>query len=173
YFDLVNSSNTCNNSFALTVDFVRADVKQQGVLYSTGGRFGGWSLYIKDNTLLYTLNAYGKTEHTVTAGAVPEGRVEAKLEVKLIKDIVNRHTPKTAYISIYINGEKKAEAKIDDYNDSTANSFETIGANRYVSVTDNYTAPFIFEGNIEYVKIKTPDSTVTTEELIDAFMAID
>ncbi|MGN0600704.1 MAG: arylsulfatase [Oscillospiraceae bacterium] len=173
YFDLAERSNTQNNSFVLTIDFVRTDVKQQGVLFSTGDRFGGWSLYIKDNILTYTLNANGKTEHTVTAGEVPIGRAEAKLEVKVIKDKANRHSPKTAFVAVYINGEKKAEEKIDNYNDSTGNSFETIGANRYVSVTENYTSPFIFEGDIEYVKIKTPDSTVTTEELIDAFMAID
>lgn len=173
YFDLAERSNTTNNSFVLTADISRNNTSQQGVIFSTGSRFGGWALYIKDNVLTYTLNAQGKKEYTVTAGYVPEGKARVKLEVKLIKNNPSMYAFNPAYISIFINGVKKAGEKIDNYSDSVGNSFETIGANRYVAVTDKFTAPFIFEGDIEYVRIKTPDSTVTADELIDAFMAVD
>ena len=78
-----------------------------------------------------------------------------------------------AKISLYIENEKTAEFTVPDYTDNVGNSFHTIGANRYVSVTKDYESPFIFSGNIEYVKIRTADSTVSTEELINAFLAVD
>jgi arylsulfatase len=173
YFDLVESSGTKNTSFVMDVTFTRSSVDEQGVLFSTGDRFGGWSFYVKNNVLTYTLNARGKHEYTIEGGALPDGQVKARLEVRLVKPEAAAKKPNTATVTLYVNGEKKASQVIEDYADWVGNSFETIGANRYVSVTENYESPFIFEGNIENVKIKTADSTVTTEELIDAFMAID
>lgn len=167
YFDLQESSGTNNNSYVLTITFNRTSKEQEGVLYSTGDRFGGWTTYIKDNTLHYTLNAGGKKEFKLQTGELPEGRVTIRQELRLKKE------KKEASVSLYIGEEKAAELVIPNYNDSTGNSFETIGANRYVSVTEDYESPFIFQGDIEHVKIRTADSTVSTEELINAFMAID
>lgn len=168
YFDLVESPGTSNNSYVLTIVFHRNTLEEQGVLYSTGDRFGGWSLYIKDNHLNYTLNVDGKREVNLKIEhPLPNGKVTVKQELRLEKDTRN------AIVILYINHKEEGRLTIDHYSDNVGNSFNTIGANRYVSVTNEYESPFVFQGDIEYVKIRTADSNVSTEELINAFMAID
>ena len=51
--------------------------------------------------------------------------------------------------------------------------FHTIGANRFCPVTEDYESPFIFQGEIEYVKIHTAASETSTKEKLDEFFAID
>jgi arylsulfatase len=167
YFDLVKVPNTRGNSFALSSILLREDETQDGVIYSTGDRFGGWSLYIRENKLRYTLNKGGKTQvHLCGDRELPKGRIKIRLEVKM-------NAEKNAEITLYLQDEKIAAVNVSEYNDWTGNSFHTIGANRYVSVSDDYESPFIFKGNIEYVKIRTADSEQTTEELLNEFFAID
>lgn len=167
YFDLVDVPNTTENSFILTVTFERKTKEQDGVLYSSGDRFGGWTLYVKDNYLQYTLNRGGKAQfHLRSEEEIVTGKVTVRLEVRVDKE-------KTAIISLFIEGKKVAVLTIPEYSDHAGNSFHTIGANRYVSVSENYDSPFIFKGNIEYVKIRTAASTVTTEKLLNEFFTID
>lgn len=168
YFDLVDDPGTKNNSYVIQIIIDRSNSEQSGVLYSTGDRFGGWSLYIKNNRLNYVLNKGGKKEvHLISDIEVPVGRTSIRQELRLNK--VSRE----AEVVIYVNDKKAGNLKIENYVDWVGNSFNTIGANRYVSVTEDYKSPFVFQGDIEYVRIRTTDSTVRSEELINDFMAID
>lgn len=167
YFDLQKSPNTTNNSFTLTAVFTRKSEQEDGVIYSVGDRFGGWSLYVKENQLRYTLNRGGKTQfHLRAKQPLAAGEITVKLQVRLNAD-------KNAEITLYVGNQKAASIIIEDYSDWSGNSFATIGADRHVSVSDDYESPFIFRGDILNVKIRTADSTVKTEDLLNEFFAID
>lgn len=168
YFDLQDDPGTRGTSFVLEAVIKRNEITEDGVIYSTGDRFGGWSLYIKNNHLYYAVNLGGKKEETLKSKEeLTAGKADIRLELRLMKD-ENR-----ANVRLFVNGVNIGEADVENYTDGVGNSFNTIGANRYVSVTKEYESPFIFKGDIEYLKIRTADSEVTTEELINKFMAID
>ncbi len=52
-----------------------------GVILAQGGRFGGWSLYMKDGKPAYTYNFVGLKEYTVDATErLAPGKASIKLE---------------------------------------------------------------------------------------------
>jgi hypothetical protein len=48
--------NVKNSSFSITADIVSPDQLANGVLVAQGGRFGGWSLYVKDGKPTFHYN---------------------------------------------------------------------------------------------------------------------
>jgi len=46
--------NVKNTSLSITADVNVPAGAAKGVIFAQGGRFGGWSLYLKDGKLIYT-----------------------------------------------------------------------------------------------------------------------
>ncbi len=63
-----------NRSFVIDATVNRADRASEGVLIASGDRFGGYSLYVRDNRLYFDFNDFGK--HTVLGSdrELPVGR---------------------------------------------------------------------------------------------------
>ena len=58
--------NSKNRSKSITAE-VEVDKDTTGVILTQGGRFGGWSLYMKDGRPIYTYNFLGLERFTVAA----------------------------------------------------------------------------------------------------------
>ncbi len=56
--------NVKNTSFSITADVDVANEPANGVLVAQGGRFGGWSLYVKDGKPTYHYNFLGLKRFT-------------------------------------------------------------------------------------------------------------
>jgi arylsulfatase A-like enzyme len=67
--------NIKGRSFTLTADVDVPDATANGVIIAQAGRFGGWSLYMKDGRVHHVYN-FGGLEHTVVSSpaALPPGR---------------------------------------------------------------------------------------------------
>ena len=59
--------NTKNKSYTLTADVDLADAPSNGVIISQGGRFGGWSLYMKDGIAHHEYNYLGLERTNIAA----------------------------------------------------------------------------------------------------------
>lgn len=70
-----------NRSFAITADLEFAAKATQGVLIAQGGRFGGWTLYVKDGVPAYEYNFLGM-QHFLVKGqeALPAGKVTLRFD---------------------------------------------------------------------------------------------
>ena len=129
----------------------------EGVLACMGGKFGGWSLFIRDGRLRYTHNYLKIKDYDVaSAGPVPVGK--RRLGV--------RFTPKsksvrpdffTGDVSLFIDAEKVGEIK----DIKMAGQYSAIGGyglligrNTGTPVSHSYEPPFIFTGTIEKVTIE-------------------
>ena len=67
--------NLKNRSHTITADVEIPASGASGVILCQAGRFGGWSLYLKDGKPTYTYNFLGLQRYTVTAPeAVPSGK---------------------------------------------------------------------------------------------------
>ena len=59
--------NVKNQSKTITADLEIPDEGANGVILAQGGRFGGWSLYMKDGKPAYTYNYLGLSQYTVAS----------------------------------------------------------------------------------------------------------
>jgi arylsulfatase len=73
--------NVKNQSKTITAELEIPESNASGVILAQGGRFGGWSLYMKDGKPIYTYNFLGLARYTVAAPSVlPAGAATVKLD---------------------------------------------------------------------------------------------
>jgi arylsulfatase len=73
--------NVLNRSHSITADVVIPDRGAEGVLLAHGGRFAGYSFFVKDNRLHYVHNYVGQREFTVTSSVeIPVGEATLRFE---------------------------------------------------------------------------------------------
>ena len=73
--------NTKNRSHTITADVEIPQGGANGVILAQAGRFGGWSLYMKDGKPVYTYNFLGLQRFTVAAtSALPAGKATVRFE---------------------------------------------------------------------------------------------
>jgi arylsulfatase len=125
------------------------------VIVAQGGRFGGWSLYLKDSKPTYVYNFVG-LERTAVAGqqTVPAG--QATITLDFAYDGGGFGKGGTATLSV--NGQKVAEGRIER---TTANLFSMdegadVGMDEDTPVSEDYQpgAPSRFTGKIRRVTIE-------------------
>ena len=75
------AANTLNRSHAITADVVIPEEGAEGVLLAQGGRFAGYSFFVKGNRLHYVHNYVGLLEFTLTSSVdVPAGETTLRFE---------------------------------------------------------------------------------------------
>jgi arylsulfatase len=129
--------NLKNRSHAITatVDVPRGGA--QGVIIAQAGRFGGWSLYVKDGRPAYAYNWLGReTIRVLGAQRLPEGPVTIRIEFAY--DGGGRGKGGTATLSV--NGQQVAEGRIPRTipNVFSVDEGVTIGVDDETVVTTDY-----------------------------------
>jgi len=134
-----------------------------GVIVAQGGRYGGFSLYVKDGKLIYEANAFTPLhEKLVSSEVLPKGKVEVAFE------FTADNTPRPTEVGITgaasstaggaakltINGKQVADghfAHLSPVNSGT----ETldVGSDTGSPVSPDYQTPDNFTGKIETVTI--------------------
>src|SRR4249919_3839513 len=70
-----------NKSFSVTAEVDVPDTGAEGVIIAQGGRFGGWSLYVKEGRAKFAYNVLGIQEFaTVADTAIPSGTHQVRME---------------------------------------------------------------------------------------------
>jgi arylsulfatase A-like enzyme len=102
--------NVKNRSHTVTAEVEVPDKGANGVILCQAGRFGGWSLYLKDGKPAYTYNFLGLSQYTVEAKeAVPAGKATIRFEFAY--DGGRPGSGGTG--TIVVNGRNVAEGKIE------------------------------------------------------------
>lgn len=102
--------NLKNRSKSITAEVEIPAGGASGVILAQGGRFGGWSLYLKDGRPAYAYNWVGLERYTV-AGADPVPAGAATIRLDFAYDGGERGKGGTAMLSV--NGQRVAEGRID------------------------------------------------------------
>ncbi len=102
--------NAKNRSHAVTADVTIPKGGANGVILAQGGRFGGWSLYLKDGIPTYLYNFLGTDMFRVAAtSALPEGKATIRFEFTYDGGGLG----KGGVGAIFVNGQKVVEGRID------------------------------------------------------------
>jgi arylsulfatase len=146
--------NTKNHSYTVTADVDLADASSNGVIISQGGRFGGWSLYMKDGIAHHQYNYLGLELSNVGATkALTAGHHVIKYEFSI--DEAKAGAGGTAVLSV--DGEKVAEGKIPKTHPYLQSMDEgiNVGADHETPVSEDYKeGDNKFTGKIQKVTIE-------------------
>ena len=100
--------NSKNSSKSITAE-VEVDEGATGVILTQGGRFGGWSLYMKDGRPIYTYNFLGLERFTVAADKpIPPGPATIVMDFDYDGDGLGKGGDAT----ITVNGKTVASGRI-------------------------------------------------------------
>jgi arylsulfatase len=147
--------NVKGRSLTITADVQIPQGGANGVILAQGGRFGGWSLYLKDGKPAYTYNWVGLERFTVAAPEpLPAGK--ATIVLDFAYDGGGRGQGATATLTI--NGTRVAEGRIAKTNAFVFSLDEgaDVGIDEDTPVTEVYQAGVRsrFTGTIDRVTLQ-------------------
>ncbi len=131
--------NIKNRSLTITADVEIPPGGANGVILAQGGRFGGWSLYMKGGKPIYVYNFLGLQRFTVASPqAVPAGKATIRLEFAYDGGGLG----KGGLATIYVNDKKVAEGRIERTQPMIFSADETadVGEDDATPVTEDYKA---------------------------------
>ncbi len=102
--------NVKNRSHTITAEVEIPKNGANGVILAQAGRFGGWSLYLKDGRPTYTYNWLGLQRYTVAAKqALPAGKATIRFEFAYDGGGVGKGGVGT----LFVNGKNVATSRIE------------------------------------------------------------
>jgi arylsulfatase len=144
--------NVKNQSATITAD-VEVPAGANGVILCQGGRFGGWSLYVKDGRPAYTYNFVGLQEYTVNG---TETLVPGKATIKLDFAYDGNGRGKGGTATLYVNDRKVGSGRVERTNANifSADDAADVGVDEGTNVSSAYPQrQNRFTGRIEKVRV--------------------
>ncbi|MGZ8245645.1 arylsulfatase [Methylomagnum sp.] len=145
--------NVKNRSSVITAELDIPAGGANGVVLCQGGRFGGWSLYLKDGKPSYTYNWVGMAQYTVAAAeALPAGKSTVRFDFAY-----DGGRGAGGMGTLYVNDKQVAQGRIDH---TQANVFSMddaadVGVDEGTPVTEAYPErDNHFTGKIERVTVE-------------------
>lgn len=147
--------NVKNTSSTYTTE-VEVGSNANGVIFAMAGRFGGYSLYMMDGKPAFTYNWVGKEQYDVVS---PTALQPGTHTIKYDFAYDGGGFGKGGLMTIYVDGEKVAEGRIDNTNGNMFSLDEgaDVGFDEGTNVSDNYSINVSenrFTGKIAYVTIE-------------------
>lgn len=146
--------NVKNRSKTLTAEVDIPPGGANGVILCQGGRFGGWSLYLKDGKPSYTYNWVGLERYTVAA---PQALAAGKATVEFEFAYDGGGRGKGGRGTLSVNGQKLAEGRIERTNATmfSVDDAADVGIDEGTPVTEDYPErDNKFTGRIEKVTVE-------------------
>ena len=103
--------NVKNRSKTITAELEVPKGGANGTILAQGGRFGGWSLYVKDGVPAYAYNFLGLKQTSIVAG---KPLAPGKATVKFDFAYDGGGPGKGGIGTLFVNGEKVAEGRIEN-----------------------------------------------------------
>ena len=145
--------NVKNQSKTITADVEIPAGATNGVILAQGGRFGGWSLYVKDGRPAYTYNFVGLQQYTVNSS---ERLAPGKATITLDFAYDGNGRGKGGTVTISINGKKVGSGRVEQTNANifSADDAADVGIDEGTNVSSAYPQhDNRFTGRIEKVKV--------------------
>ena len=129
--------NIKNRSHSITADVEIPKGGANGVILAQGGRFGGWSLYLKDGKPTYCYNFLGLEQFKVSA---PQALAAGKATIRVNFDYDGGGLGKGGTATILVNGAKVASGRIGRTELAIFSADETagVGMDDATPVTSDY-----------------------------------
>ena len=129
--------NIKNRSLSITAEVEIPEGGANGVILAQGGRFGGWSLYLKEGKPVYCYNFLGLEEFKVAAS---EALAPGKATIRMNFDYDGGGVGKGGTATLLVNGQKMASGRIGrtHINIFSADETAAVGVDDATPVTPDY-----------------------------------
>ena len=140
----------------------------EGVILAQGNRFGGYTLFVKDERVHFVYNLCGVKEYRVSAPfPSAEGTLEVSVRFRMTGTsearadlVVGGAAPVTGVIGATIPYVYPVHSNL------------SCGLDRGLSVCADYVSPFTFTGRIEKVRVRVGEQRpIDLSKVLDAFLA--
>jgi arylsulfatase A-like enzyme len=160
--------STKNRSHTITAEVAIPKGGAKGVILAQAGRFGGWSLYLKDGKPTYTYNFLGLKRFTIAATTpVPAGKAIIRYEFAYDGGGFGKGGKGT----IFVNGKKVVEGRIEHTQPMMFSGDEgaDVGEDSETPVVEDYgiSAPYKFTGKIDKVTIELKEMKAADKAELD------
>ncbi|WP_036256907.1 arylsulfatase [Methylocapsa acidiphila] len=149
-------------SHRLTAYIDASEGPVEGVIVAQGGRYGGYSLFVKDGKLIYEANTFGKIHETLeSAQPLPLGK--ARIDFVFEADprpasglpplLAPKNAPGTG--RLFVDGVEVAQrrfSKFGSFGSAITEPFD-VGKDSGSAVSQSYETPFAFTGRVEKIEI--------------------
>ncbi len=147
-------------SHRITARIQRRDITDDGVIIADGGRFGGWTIYIRDNRLHYTTNNFGERCRLSSPVAIPPGAATLRADVV-------RSGKDEGRVRFYINDQESGEGVLSPFRYyNFVNEPIEVGRDSQTPVDDAYGSPYEFHGHIVDVVIEAFGTEVVDQGVL-------
>jgi len=154
--------NVKNRSHTITAEVELSEGQTDGVIVAQGGRFAGWSLYVKDGVAKYVHNFLGLESSYVEA---PEKLPTGTVNIRYHFDFDGDHPGAGGTGTLHINDKEVSQGRISKTVPFLFSADETldIGGDLALPVTDDYPEGEgnKFSGKINWVRIDLEDDDVS------------
>lgn len=154
--------NVKNRSHTITAEVEIPEGGANGVIFAQGGRFAGWSLYVKDGAAKYVHNWFDSDYYYVGGEEkLPTGKVNIRYHFNFEGDAPGGGGTGT----IFVNDKKVSEGKIEKTVPFIFSADETmdVGGDLALPVTDDYAEgeDNQFSGAIHWVRVDLEEDNVS------------
>jgi arylsulfatase len=158
--------NVKNRSHTITAEVEIPKEGGDGVILAQAGRFGGWSLYVKDGKPTYTYNWLGLKWYNLTSTqTLSPGKATIRFEFEYDGGGLGKGGTGT----LFVNGKNVATGRIEQTQCCAFSADEgaDVGADEGTPVTEAYKVPFKFTGKIVTVTIDLKEMATADKEKAD------
>jgi arylsulfatase len=142
-----------NRSFSITAEVDVPAGGAEGVIIAQGGRFGGWSVYVKDGKAAFTYNVLGIQQFTTEAEVpIPPGVQQVRMEFAYD----GGGLAKGGDVKLYHNGTEVGRGRVEVTQPMIFSADETtdIGYESGTTVSSHYTSRTSrFTGKLKWVQL--------------------
>jgi hypothetical protein len=160
--------NIKNKSFAVTANLNVPAKGAEGVLIAQGGRFGGWSLYVKGGKPKFVYNVLGiKSFEIEGTKPIPPGETQVRMEFKYD----GGGPGKGGTVTLFSDGKEVGNGRVEQTQGFVFSADETtdVGYESGTSVSPDYNAHSSrFNGKIHWVQIDLDKDSQDADHFISA-----
>jgi arylsulfatase len=147
-------------AYTITADVIIPANGARGVILAQGGRYGGFTLFVKDDRVVFEMNAFGNgAGHIVASRPLAAGN--AHIIVKVVPDSIEKAEilelatikPQPGTVTLLINGKAEGTVHFANVNGRSRETLD-VGSDLGSSVSKQYQSPNRFTGRVEKVTIQ-------------------
>lgn len=153
-YDLIKDPGIGTRTGTITFKLNRKNTSEEGVLLGKGDRFGGVSIYIKENHINYVYNVDADTYYVIESDKeLPLGEIDIRSEFIVTGE-------EQADVRLYVGEELVGFTRIDQFIYTISEGAPVcLRINRGSSIYDSgYQAPFSYKGEVRKVIFDFPES---------------
>jgi arylsulfatase A-like enzyme len=147
------------HSHSLSADVTTSVENTRGVIVAEGGRWGGYTLFVKDGKLIYEANSNGVSQgQIISSQPLATGKNHIVVDVQLDPQPVEpnfypHRNARGATAKLLVNGVRGGETHFEVFG-GFLNETLDLGSDLGTPVSRDYTTPFTFTGTVEQVALE-------------------